>query len=115
VVSDYLHSGKPFAMVSVGRTPEQLLVDAPAARAAYVVRDDLSNLVDVCDNLLGSDPLAAVRNETKIYYLGDFPDEGYADGFLSAAREVIDGGRRTPVEVSEPDGRQGTKMRAEPV
>jgi hypothetical protein len=115
VVSDYLHSGKPFAMVSVGRTPEQLLVDAPAARAAYVLRDDLSNLVDVCDNLLGSDPLAAVRNETKIYYLGDFPDEGYADGFLSAAREVIDGGRRTPVEVSEPDGRQGTKMRAEPV
>ena len=33
VVSDYLHSNKPFAMVSVGRTPEQLLVDAPAARA----------------------------------------------------------------------------------
>ena len=24
----------------------------------------------------------AVRNETKIYYLGDFPDENYADGFL---------------------------------
>ena len=37
VVSDYLHSGKPFAMVSVGRTPEQLLIDAPAARAAYVI------------------------------------------------------------------------------
>ena len=100
VVSDYLHSGKPFAMVSVGRTPEQLLVDAPAARAAYVVRDDLSNLVEVCDDLLGADPLASVRNETKIYYLGDFPDENYADGFLLAAREVIDAGRRTPVDVS---------------
>jgi CDP-glycerol glycerophosphotransferase (TagB/SpsB family) len=96
VVSDYLHSGKPFAMVSVGRTPEQLLVDAPAARAAYVVQDDLSNLVEVCDDLLGADPLASVRNETKIYYLGDFPDENYADGFLVAAREVIDAGRRTP-------------------
>jgi CDP-glycerol glycerophosphotransferase (TagB/SpsB family) len=100
VVSDYLHSGKPFAMVSVGRTPEQLLVDAPAARAAYVVRDDLSNLTEVCDDLLGADPLASVRNETKIYYLGDFPDENYAEGFLSAAREVIDAGRRTPVDVS---------------
>jgi CDP-glycerol glycerophosphotransferase (TagB/SpsB family) len=100
VVSDYLHSGKPFAMVSVGRMPEQLLVDAPAARAAYVVRDDLSNLVEVCDDLLGTDPLASVRNETKIYYLGDFPDENYADGFLSAAREVIDAGRRTPADVS---------------
>ena len=28
---------------------------------------------------------------TKIYYLGDFPDENYADGFLNAAREVIAG------------------------
>jgi CDP-glycerol glycerophosphotransferase (TagB/SpsB family) len=110
VVSDYLHSGKPFAMVAVGRTPEQLLVDAPAARAAYVVRDDLSNLLEVCDDLLGSDPLGAVRNETKIYYLGDFPDENYADGFLSAAREVIDAGRRTPVDVApSPVDRQGAR------
>jgi CDP-glycerol glycerophosphotransferase (TagB/SpsB family) len=100
VVSDYLHSGKPFAMVSVGRTPEQLLVDAPAARAAYVIRDDLSNLVEVCNDLLDADPLGSVRNETKIYYLGDFPDENYADGFLVAARAVIDTGRRTPAEVS---------------
>jgi CDP-glycerol glycerophosphotransferase (TagB/SpsB family) len=99
VVSDYLHSGKPFAMVAIGRTPEQLLIDAPAARAAYVVRDELSNLAEVCDELLGADPLASIRNETKIYYLGGFPDESYADGFLSAAREVIDAGRRTPADV----------------
>jgi CDP-Glycerol:Poly(glycerophosphate) glycerophosphotransferase len=99
VVSDYLHSGKPFAMVSVGRAPEQLLIDAPAARAAYVIRDDLSNLVEACNDLLGPDPLAAVRNETKVYYLGDFSDENYADGFLVAARDVIDAGRRTPAEV----------------
>lgn len=100
VVSDYLHSGKPLAMVSVGRTPEQLLVDAPAARAAYVIRDDLSNLAEVCDDLLQTDTLAAVREETKIYYLGDFSDENYADGFLVAAREVIDAGRRTPVDAN---------------
>jgi hypothetical protein len=84
----------------VGRTPEQLLIDAPAARAAYVIRDDLSNLVEVCNDLLGPDPLDAVRKETKVYYLGDFSDENYADGFLVAAREVIDAGRRTPAEVS---------------
>jgi len=100
VVSDYLHSGKPLAMVSVGRTPEQLLIDAPAARAAYVIRDDLSNLAEVCDDLLAADTLAAVREETKIYYLGDFPDENYADGFLVAARGVIDAGRRTPVDAN---------------
>ena len=100
VVSDYLHSGKPFAMVSVGRTPEQLLLDAPAARAAYVIRDDLSNLADACDDLLGADPLAQVRQETKIYYLGDFADENYADGFLLAARDVIDAGRRAPAALA---------------
>jgi CDP-glycerol glycerophosphotransferase (TagB/SpsB family) len=115
VVSDYLHSDKPFAMVSVGRTPQQLLVDAPAARAAYVIKDDLSNLAQMCDDLLGADPLAAVRNETKIYYLGDFPDENYADGFLFAAREVIDAGRRTPIAAAEPYEAQSTKMRAESV
>ena len=90
VVSDYLHSGKPFAIVSVGRDPEQLLVDVPAARAAYVMREDLENLAGVCDDLLGADPLASLRIETKIYYLGDFPDENYAEGFLSTARAVID-------------------------
>ena len=50
VVSDYLHSDKPFAMVSVGRTPEQLVRDAPAARAAYVIEDDLANLEPVLDD-----------------------------------------------------------------
>ena len=58
VVSDYLQSGKPFAIVSVGREPEQLLLDVPAARAAYVMREDLENLAGVCDDLLGADPLA---------------------------------------------------------
>ena len=91
VVSDYLHSGKPFAMVSIGTMPEELVVAAPAARAAYVLREDLSNLDSVFDDLLGADPLAAERHRTKIYYLGDFPDKNYADGFLDAAREVITG------------------------
>ncbi len=89
VVSDYLRSDKPFAIVSVGTTPEQLLVDAPAAKAAYVLEEDLSNLGAVCDALLGSDPLAQARRDTKVYYLGDFP-EPYAEGFLDAARAVVD-------------------------
>ena len=90
VVSDYLRSDKPFAMVSIGREPETLEHEAPAARAAYVLREDLTNLPDVLDNLLTTDPLATTRQQTKIYYLGDFPDDGYAEGFLRAARSVID-------------------------
>ena len=96
VVTDYLHSGKPFAIVSVGRTPEQLVQVAPAARAAYVLLEDLSNIDVVVADLLGADPLAPVREETRRYYLGDFPAERYADGFLDAARQVIDA--RTPSE-----------------
>jgi hypothetical protein len=91
VVSDYLQSDKPFAIVSVGRTREQLLRDAPAARAAYVLHEDLSNLDEVVTNLLGPDPLAELRRSIKTYYLGDLPADQYAEGFLEAARGVIDG------------------------
>nr|MBA3529406.1 CDP-glycerol glycerophosphotransferase family protein [Propionibacteriaceae bacterium] len=94
VVSDYLHSSKPFAIVSVGRSPEALLAEVPAAKAAYVLQQDLSNLDQVCADLLGADPLADVRKETRVYYLGDFESDNYADGFVNAAREVIDEGRR---------------------
>jgi CDP-glycerol glycerophosphotransferase (TagB/SpsB family) len=93
VVSDYLRSEKPFAIVSVGRSPEALLEEAPAAKAAYVLRQDLSNLDAVLDELLGTDPLAEVRQQTKIYYLGNFGAGNYAEGFLRAAREVIDSRR----------------------
>ncbi|WP_157720422.1 CDP-glycerol glycerophosphotransferase family protein [Friedmanniella luteola] len=96
MVTDYLHSGKPLAIVAVGRTPEQLVEVAPAARAAYVLLEDLSNLDAVVADLLGADPLAAVRAETRTYYLGDFPADRYADGFLDAARGVIDA--RSPSE-----------------
>ncbi|MCW2810732.1 MAG: hypothetical protein JWP61_1190, partial [Friedmanniella sp.] len=92
VVSDYLRSDKPFAMVAVGCTPAELVVEAPAAQAAYVLREDLSNLGAVCDDLLGADPLAPTRTATKIYYLGDIPDDQYAEGFLTAAREIIAAG-----------------------
>jgi CDP-glycerol glycerophosphotransferase (TagB/SpsB family) len=90
VVSDFLFSEKPFAIVSVGRTPAELMNVVPAARAAYVLNQDLSNLADVCTDLLERDPLAGVRRETKIYYLGDFDEAHYAEAFLTSAREVID-------------------------
>ena len=91
VLSDYLKADKPFSIVSVGRSPQQLLDDAPVARAGYVLRDDLSNLTSMLDDLLERDPLAAVRQETKTYYLGSFPDETYASGFLEAARADVGG------------------------
>ena len=90
VVSDYLQSGKPFSIVSVGRTVENLIEEVPAARAAYVLSDDLGDLAEVLDNLLVSDPLAPKRDQTRVYYLADFPAASYADGFLSAARRTLE-------------------------
>ncbi|MCG2622264.1 CDP-glycerol glycerophosphotransferase family protein [Arthrobacter sp. I2-34] len=94
MVSDYLQSGKPFSIVSVGRTVEELAAEAPASRAAYVIQEDLANLDQALDNLLVHDPLAKQREESRVYYLGDFPAGSYADGFLEAARELIDAPRR---------------------
>ncbi|TJY67427.1 hypothetical protein E4J89_15210 [Arthrobacter sp. CAU 1506] len=94
MVSDYLQSGKPFSIVSVGRTIAELEAEAPASRAAYVIEEDLGNLDQALDNLLVHDPLAAQREESRVYYLGDFPAGSYADGFLTTARELIDAPRR---------------------
>jgi len=96
VVSDYLHSEKPFAIVAVGRSTEQLLQEAPVARAAYVLEEDLSNMDVVLADLLGADPLAPLRRDTRVYYLGDFERTHYAEGFLQGARRVIDA--RSPEE-----------------
>ena len=88
MVSDYLQSGKPFSIVSVGRTIAELEAEAPASRAAYVIEEDLGNLDQALDNLLVHDPLAAQREESRVYYLGDFPAGNYADGFLNMSRET---------------------------
>ena len=83
VVSDYLHSGKPFAIVSVGRDP--------GATAAWTRRPPRRRTC--CARTCRIWPVSSTTCsgptrwrrcgiETKIYYLGDFPDETYAEGFL---------------------------------
>jgi CDP-glycerol glycerophosphotransferase (TagB/SpsB family) len=89
VVSDYLQSGKPLSVVSVARTTEELLDEMPAAKAAYVLADDMSNLSEVLDGLLEDDAKVAERDQMRKYYLGDFPAASYADAFLDAARSII--------------------------
>ena len=44
VVSDYLFSGKPFAMIAVPAEPEAFVAEYPVARASYVIRGDLADL-----------------------------------------------------------------------
>ena len=92
VVSDYLFSGKPFAMVSVPSSPQAFLEEYPVARAAYVVRGDLGDLESQLDAMLGPDPLAERRREVRTDYLGDFPAEGYSSAFVDAVLAVCAAG-----------------------
>ena len=71
----------------LGESKEQFEASFPLAKAAYVIDKDGSNLDDLLDNLLLDDPLETVRREVKTYYLGDFSEEAYADGFIEAARK----------------------------
>ena len=91
VIPDFLYSEKPFAVTSmVGEmTTEEFLADFPLARAGYVLASDLSNFDSVLQRLLAEDHASALRRQLKTYYLGDFPAESYADGFLRAAQKYV--------------------------
>lgn len=90
VVSDYLYSEKPFSIVAMGGSSEELVREAPVAVAAYVVQPDLGNIGEVLEEMLGADPLRERRRQTKTYYLGDATPDAYAESFLTAARQHID-------------------------
>ncbi|GAA2516199.1 CDP-glycerol glycerophosphotransferase family protein [Rarobacter incanus] len=94
VISDYLQSVKPFAVMAMGASREELLAKVPAAQSGYVVDGSLNNLDEILDQLLGPDPLASDRVAMRKYYLGDYPPENYANHFLDEARRLIDAGRR---------------------
>ena len=90
VVSDYLFSGKPFALVAVPSPPEQFVRDFPVAQGSYVVDAQLTNLGEALDLMLGDDPRQKQRAAIRDYYLGDFAAEGYAQNFVDGCLRVLD-------------------------
>lgn len=89
VVVDYLYSRKPFAIMNGGRGEEEFAAEFPLATVGYVMSPDPSTWHGPLADLLERDPMAAKRQQAREHYLGPFPDEGYADAFVSAAREVV--------------------------
>ena len=92
VVGDFLHSGKPLAMISPHMTVDDFLDRYPTAHAAYVLAADgdrLPGLEQMLDALLGQDPLAQQRRRTAVHHLGDIPRESYADRFVEVARDEL--------------------------
>ena len=94
VVSDFLFSGKPLAMVAVPSEPDRFVAEYPIARAAYVIRGDLTNAESALDQLLASDPMASQRTAVRTDYLGDFGADDYAAAFVQAVRS-LDRARRS--------------------
>lgn len=102
VVGDFLHSGKPLAMVSPRTGAEEFTEQFPMARAAYVLVVEGQRLVDLdarLDDLLVADPGREERKRWATYYLGDIPREGYAERFVQVAKAEL--GLIDPREVKD--------------
>ncbi|WNM40094.1 CDP-glycerol glycerophosphotransferase family protein [Micromonospora halotolerans] len=89
VISDWLYSGKPYAVTDMGVDGDDFVARFPLAGSGYVLRRDMSNVDEVLTGLLDTDPKAAARWATRARYLGDFPAESYAEVFLDAARRQL--------------------------
>ncbi len=89
VVADFLYSEKPFAVVAMHGTVSDFARTFPVAKAAYVLDRAGTNIDQVLDSMTKGDPVAEARRTAKSYFLGEFGPEGYADVFVTAARDVI--------------------------
>ncbi|MET8909731.1 CDP-glycerol glycerophosphotransferase family protein [Micromonospora sp. NPDC004551] len=96
VISDWLYSGKPYAVTDMGVDGAHFVERFPLAGSGYVLRRDMSNVDEVLTELLETDPKAAARWATRSRYLGDFPAESYAEVFLDAARRELAPERTVP-------------------
>lgn len=90
--SDYLMSGKPFAMAAVSAHGEAFTQGFPLSRAAYVFdvqKRSAPGLADVVRDMLGPDSQAGTRASMRAYYLSDTPPEQIAERFLETARRYL--------------------------
>jgi hypothetical protein len=82
VVTDFMQSLKPFAMVATGDKTDTFRARFPSSCSAYVIEWDLSTLDAALDAMLGDDPLAATRVERRGYYLGGYENGASARAFI---------------------------------
>jgi CDP-Glycerol:Poly(glycerophosphate) glycerophosphotransferase len=82
VVTDFMQSLKPFAMVATGDQTDTFRGRFPSSVSAYVIEWDLSTLDDALDAMLGDDPLAPTRVERREYYLGGYENGESARAFV---------------------------------
>jgi hypothetical protein len=88
IVTDFMQTLKPFAMVSTRTDTAGFRAEYPTSQSAYVIEGlavaagaDVT-LREALDEMLGDDPLARVREERRRYYLGGFEGDGSAKAFV---------------------------------
>lgn len=90
VVADFLYSAKPFAVIAGQSDRDEFIREFPLAAASYVMTTGDDSWPMIIDDMLGEDPLSTCRWEMRTHYLGDFPDDAYAEeGFVSIARKLV--------------------------
>lgn len=92
LVSDFLSSGKPFAMAAVSAHGDAFVDEFPLAQAAYVfdmIEGRAVGLDALLDDLLGADSILERRRELRDYYLGSAPAQDMVEHFVSTARRFL--------------------------
>lgn len=110
VASDFLASGKPFAMISTKLDAAAFRAEFKVAGAGYVIGPELAGLDQVLDQLLGTDELRPDRLAFRTYCLGERLGPDAAEPFREAVIEILDRPTDTPPQAA-PDRRSESPAR----
>ena len=116
VVTDFMQSLKPFAMVATGDKTDTFRARFPSSCSAYVIEWDLSTLDAALDAMLGADPLAATRSERRRYYLGGYDNGESARAFVGylqslTAPRPVKSARDLPLSSASPQAGRSCQKR----
>lgn len=90
IVTEFMQSGKPYAMVSPKHYTAELREFSPTAEAAYVIDPSSGSIEMALDDMLGEDPLASKRWERRSYFLGGFEGRESVQRFLDESCKLIE-------------------------
>lgn len=93
IVTDYMQSKKPYAMVTLQFSEEDFKQDFPTSRASYVITSESGSLQRAVDQMFGPDPLREERMEAREYYLGGFEGHQSAERFIAESQKLIEAHR----------------------
>lgn len=89
IVTDYMQSSKPYAMVTLQFTSEEFTKEFPTSRASYVISGTHESLTRALDEMLHDDPLRDDRARARAYYLGGFEGHESTQRFVEESRKIM--------------------------